>query len=387
MREAGVARVRAAILAILASALLGSGMAEAQVLPPDLSAEQLSFRVEYLHWWFNNSPVPIPLITDGAAGAPTTHVLLGDSDLENKSQDGFRVTFGYATDRPRSLEVSFLSFKTRSASKSVESSGLAGSTDLLLPYFDVLLNRENVTRISQAPVNSGAAREELSRSLTGAEINFLCAHDTGGKGELQWISGLRWLRLAETFTFTTSSPLNPPRAVDIWSTTDRFETRNNFYGVQVGARGRHDWGRFFAGGAVKIGLGAVVQTVDIDGFLLTDDFTTPGTVQRFTGGYFALPSNIGHRQRAVFAVIPEAQLDLGYQIAPWVSFSAGYSFLYTNSVARPGNQLNRNINTSQSVSWVGEASLNPRGPAEPSFEFHGSSFWAHGVNAGFRLLF
>ena len=379
--------MRTAVLAILASAALGGGPAKAQLLPSDDSAEQLSFRVEYLHWWFNNSPVPVPLITDGVAGVPATRVLLGDNDLENKSQDGFRVTFGYATDRPRGLEVSFLSFKTRSASESVESSGLAGSTNLLLPYFDVLRNRENVTEVSLSPVYRGVAREELSRSLTGAEINFLCAHPTGKKESLDWIGGLRWLRLAETFTFTTASSLNPPLPAGIAATTDKFDARNNFYGVQVGARGRRDWDRFFASGALKIGVGAVVQTVDIDGFLQTNAFNSAGNLDRFTGGYFALPTNIGSRQRAVLAVMPEAKLDFGYQMAPWVSFSAGYSFLYTNNVARPGNQVNRNINTTQSVSWARTPAISPTGPAEPSFEFDGSSFWAHGVNAGFRFLF
>ena len=40
---------------------------------------------------------------------------------------------------------------------------------------------------------------------------------------------------------------------------------NNFYGGQVGVRARFDWGGFFASGAVKFAMGAMVQSVDISG--------------------------------------------------------------------------------------------------------------------------
>jgi hypothetical protein len=131
-----------------------------------------------------------------------------------------------------------------------------------------------------------------------------------------------------------------------------------------------------------------VQKTDVSGFLLTNDFnglaTTP---QRFVGGYFAVPTNIGSHSRATFGILPEAEVNLGYRIADWLSVSAGYSFLYINSVARPGDQVNRNINPTQSVSWTGELNAALKGTAEPSFEFHGSSFWAHGLNAGLTFHF
>jgi hypothetical protein len=39
-------------------------------------------------------------------------------------------------------------------------------------------------------------------------------------------------------------------------------------------------------------------------------------------------------------------------------------------------------NTTQNVAWVGEPLLQPEGPAEPSFKFKSSDFWAHGLNVG-----
>lgn len=379
--------MRNAVLAILASLFL-SGAALAQPASSDPSMDgHLSVRAEALFWWFKSSPAPVPLITDGLLGDSDTKVLLGGNDLDNRHQHGFRLTAAYGFNDRTSLEWSFLAFASRSSSRSVESSGLRGSTDLLLPFFDVTRNREDVTEISFSPSYGGGAREELTRSLMGAEVNGVRALDPGRGGHVELLGGLRWLRLRETFTFTTSSSFNPPQPADIWLTTDSFDARNNFYGVQVGARTRYDRGRFFASGAVKLGVGAMVQTVNIDGFLVTNDFTNFGATQQFSGGYFALPSNIGSYKRTVFAVVPEAELGAGFRINSWASVFAGYSFLYTNNVVRPGNQINRNINPTQSVSWVGEPPAILQGPAEPSFKFNGSNFWAQGVNAGVSFRF
>ena len=353
-----------------------------------LAVAHVTLKLEYLNWAFKNSPVPLPLITDGVAGDAGTHVLLGSDDLDNRRQDGWRLTFGYACDRSSGLEVSLLTFRNLAATNSVESSGKLGSIDLLLPYFDVNRNAENVTEISLSPSYAGTARERLSRNLTSVEVNAYGTRGRNDRGGLEFLGGFRWLNLSEEFQFTTSSPFIPPQAPDIWLTTDRFDARNNFYGLQAGVRGQWDWGRFSANGALKVGLGAMVQRVDVDGFLQTDDFSgQPGTLQRFVGGYFALPSNIGRYSRTVFGVLPEAQVGAAYAVAPWLSVSAGYSFLYTNNVARPGNQINRNLNTTQSVSWTGELLLNPKGPAQPSFDFEGSSFYAHGFNAGLTFRF
>ena len=380
--------MRIAAAAALASLLWNVGVASAQTAPPDpLAAGHVTLRVELLNWGFNNSPAPVPLITDGLLGEPGTNVLLGGGDLDNKRQNGVRVTAGFPWNERTNVEWSFLAFSSRSSSKSVESSGLAGSTDLLLPFFDVTRNREDVNQISLAPVFGGSAREELRRSVMGAEVNGVRSLDSGRPGRLELLGGLRWLRLEETLTFTTSSPFTAPQPIDIWNTTDVFDARNNFYGAQIGARGRYERGRFFADGALKVGVGAMVQTVDINGFLDTNDFNGLGNTQRFTGGYFAVPTNIGNYQRAVFAVLPEAQIDVGFQIAPWVCAFAGYNVLYTNSAIRPGNQINRNINPTQSVSWVGEPPATLEGTAEPSFQFKSSSFWAQGVNAGLSFRF
>ena len=89
----------------------------------------------------------------------------------------------------------------------------------------------------------------------------------------------------------------------------------------------------------------------------------------------------------MFAVVPELRLDVGYLITPSASVFLGYNLLYASDVARPCNQINPNINPTQSVSWTQEPILNPQGPAQPSFSFNGSSLWAQGVNLGLAIRF
>lgn len=381
--------MRKVIAAAFAMPLLVSGMAAAQTGSPGAGTRgPFTVDVEALAWWFKSSPTPTPIITDGVYGQPGTQTLLGGGDMDTNPNPGFRLTAGYALDRRWGMEGSFLYVGSRSTSRSVSSPGTARSNDLLLPYFDVLLNREALTEISLAPLYAGSAQVELSNSMMGAEANATYAVDSARPWDVGLIGGFRWLQLKETYTITTSSPFIPPSpAGDIWQTTDKFAANNNFYGAQFGARARYDSDRWFASGVLKVGLGAMVQSVDVNGSLLTNDFNNFGAAQTYPGGYFALPSNMGGHSRTVFAVVPEVRLNVGYQITPAASLYLGYNFLFANNVVRPGNQVNRNLNTSQSASWTEDPNPTPSGPAQPSFSFNSSSFWAQGVSLGLGIRF
>ena len=67
----------------------------------------------------------------------------------------------------------------------------------------------------------------------------------------------------------------------------------------------------------------------------------------------------------------------------WRAF-VGYDFMYWSQVVRPGNQVDRNINLSQSAVF-GSGALT--GPAYPMPLFNRSDFWAQGLNAGLEFRF
>ncbi len=384
--------MRIAIAAALALLLLGAGVASAQTSPPASpapGAEPSRFTVsaEALLWWFKDSPAPVPLVTDGLVGQPGTKTLLGGESLDTGANPGFRLSSGYAFTERWGVESSFFYIPSSSTSKSVSSSGQLGSTDLIVPFIDARTGAESGTEISFSPIYRGSAREELSNSLMGVDLNATWALSPASPWRVDLLGGFRWLRLHETYTLTTSSPFIPPFPQDIWNTTDEFDTINNFYGAQAGVRARFDWGRFFTNATLKFAMGAMVQSANISGSLVTNDFTNFGPTQTFAGGYFALPSNIGSYSRTVFAVVPEIGLNIGYQITSWASVFVGYTFLYTNNVARPGNQINRTVNPTQSTSYTEDPAARLQGPAQPSFKFNSSDFWAQGINVGLTFRF
>jgi hypothetical protein len=61
--------------------------------------------------------------------------------------------------------------------------------------------------------------------------------------------------------------------------------------------------------------------------------------------------------------------------------STGYTFIYFSQVARPGDQIDRNLNLTQ----LGGAPLV--GAPLPQFPWVKTDFWAQGVNFGATMRF
>ncbi len=345
---------------------------------------------EMLMAWFKDSPTPVPIITDyylGYAGVPDTSVLLGGGSVNTNPNAGFRITGAYRIDNQWGVELSGFYIPSRSTTSSVSSTGQEGSLDLLMPYIDASTGREDVSFISNAPTYSGSAHTTLDNDLGGFELNGTWSLGTHGAWRTSFLGGFRFLQLRESYTITTASPYNAPNPADVWNTTDNFDARNRFYGLQVGARSAYDSGPWTVGLMGKVALGTMQQRMSINGFLETNDFNNFGAVQYFPGGYYALPSNSGDHSRNEFAVVPEIGINVGYRLTPQLTAFLGYSFLYASSVARPGDQVSRTINTTQNVAWVGDTALSPTGPAQPSFSFNTSDFWAQTVSIGLVLSF
>jgi Putative beta barrel porin-7 (BBP7) len=377
---------RAALVALVASTWTGAALAQGAPAPMD-SASRWSFSAEALFAWFKSSPTPVPIITDSYVDAPGVNVLLGGGSVDTNPNAGFKLTGAYRIDSDLGVELTGFYIPTRSTSSSVSSTGQPGSIDLYLPFFDVTQNQENVTEISFWPEYRGSAQATLSNNLGGGELNVTWAMPPREAWRVDLLGGFRFLQLRESYTITTSSPFNPPNPVDIWNTTDAFDARNRFYGLQVGARAAYDQGPWVCSVMGKVALGTMQQRVSVNGFLETNDYNNYGPTQIFSGGYFALPTNSGDHSRNTFAVVPEVGLNVGYRLTPQATIYLGYSFLYASNVARPGEQINRNINPTQTVSYGNDPPVTPVGPAQPTFDFHTTDFWAQTLSIGFAYRF
>jgi hypothetical protein len=349
---------------------------------------------EYLLWWTKNAPLPVPVVTTGdpavgfpalntagAIGSPGTRVLLGDSNVNFGGFSGLRITLGGWIDPDRVYGVEVSGFLLQDLTKTFSaSSNAAGTPALYFPRFDGAAGIQDAIPISD-PLRafSGNVRAISALELWGVEANNVFVLTSRPGLEIQGLVGFRNLDLNESFQVNNST--TDLIFHDTTNLQDYFGTSNQFYGAQVGARARMEWDRWSLDLTGQVALGATVQTVNIQGFI-----SRPG-VGTFPGGFYTQPSNIGRTTNADFGVIPSVDLNVGYRITNNLGVFMGFTFLYWNSVVRPGDQIDRNINLTQN------ALLDPNGvgklvgPAAPTPLFNRTDFWALGLNFGLNFKF
>jgi hypothetical protein len=392
---------------------------------------------EYLLWWFNTSPQPVPLVTSvpaalvPAGGAnpggiavgslldPNASVVLGGRAIDTGLRSGARFTIGTWLDDNQRLgfEGSYFFIAPTTVTRSVSADGSVNAPLLSIPFFDVTgastpsgLPGESARPIPVPPLiftrnfpsatpgeTAGVFTQILQSRLQGFELNGLLGLsplvNVNGL-RLNAIGGFRYMNLRESLTFSSAINAGPTGLPDfssvIYNTTDQFTTHNDFYGGQMGLRGEYAWKGIVMQATAKVALGDVRQQVTINGSTLSTLISGPGTTPlNYAGGIFAQPSNIGSYSRDRFGVLPEFDVNVGYRVFDWARVFVGYSFLYLNNVTRPGNAIDRNINVTRipfNTEPTGPA-LVPTGPAAPVFNFHDSSFWAQGINFGLEFRF
>jgi hypothetical protein len=164
---------------------------------------------------------------------------------------------------------------------------------------------------------------------------------------------------------------------------DHFGTSNNFYGGQVGLKAslrRDNWEIDVIG---KFAAGMMDQAVDIYG---STQFIPPsGPSQVVPGGLLALSSNSGHYQRDVFTIVPEVTVQLRYHITTWLDATVGYSLIYLGSTVRPDQEVDTTINPGLVPASLSYGTVTGQGG--PFFAFHGTEFYAQGLNLGFTFQY
>jgi hypothetical protein len=345
---------------------------------------------EYLLWWIQGQSVPVLATTGsptqfGILGAPTTQILYGGNQIGTNPFSGGRFTLGYWLDdeRTKGIEITGFFLGTNSSSFSTNSSM---NPVIARPFLEVNNGQESAQLTALPGVGVGALTINAPTSLWGLESNLRCLMCCGCNYRIYAIAGFRNINLDESLSITENvqglPTAEPPFTNQAATVNDYFGTQNHFYGGQVGLDARWYWGRWSIEGRGKVAIGDTAQILDISG---SQRFVSPtGVVQNFTGGLFALPSNIGHFSHNAFSVIPEIGLNLGYQILPNLRGYVGYNFLYWSNVIRPGTSIDRGLDVTQIPNFP----LNPEPAPVPGLHpapiFHEVGIWAQGITAGFE---
>jgi hypothetical protein len=348
------------------------------------------FSADYLLWWIKGSKTP-PLVTQGslgdpipgALGLPGTTVLFGGNSVEDNPFSGARFSAGYWFGDQHLLGLDFGGFFLGQGSKNFSATS-TGTPILARPFVDAATGTETTELVAGPGVLAGTVNVHTDSKLWGYEANLrsnLCAGQLCGVDYfVDGIAGFRAIGLDESLGVNESLVVvGGSSAGQQFKINDNFSTQNRFYGGQLGFLSEFRWDRWVLDLNTKVGLGTNQEMVRIDG----STAITPlgGATQVFNGGLLALPSNSGHFTRDEFVWVPEIGLNFGYQWTDHVKLYVGYNFLYISSVVRPGEQIDRVVNTNQLPPAVGG------GPARPAFTFNASDFWAQGVNFGVEFKY
>jgi hypothetical protein len=352
---------------------------------------------EYLLWTIKSQPLP-PLVTTssnpfgdfapGAIGQMGTSVLFGDSHVASQAFSGARIGGGFWFDPCQiwGLDTSFFILGRQSSDFVAGSNGMP---TLFRPFFNTNIPGLNMP-ISDAEIVAfpgllaGSVQVRTASQLWGFDTNLRRNLLRSCNGRVDLLLGYRFLDLQESLqireSLTALVPLSTTTAGDRFMVTDRFGTRNQFNGGQIGLDGEWCWGRFILGGFTKVALGDVHESVSITGNTV---FTPVGRMPvTLPGGLLALDSNIGTHFQNRFAVVPEVGVKVGYRITDWCRAFVGYNFLYISDVMRPGEQIDLRVNTAQ-LPLLGQAPGAAVPP--PIVPFRHTDFWAQGVNFGFQF--
>jgi hypothetical protein len=382
--------------------MLGTAQAPANTPPPPESEDKPDrywIRADYLLWWTHSGPMP-PLLTTGPASAtivggltqPGTQVLFGGSQ-DFGTTSGLKLDIGWWLDSGQHCGLQFGYFwLERQSTGLTAASNASGSPVLAQPLVNPTTGQDFTELIALPGLISGSTAITTHSRLQGWELNGLLKSEPVGSMRFELLAGFRAASLDESLQMASAfaplagrfltfdgQPISPPSSL---ATFDSFQAQTHFYGPQVG--GRVEWasGRLSVAALGKLALGDSQELVRIVG---ASSLLTPGvTTITVPGGVLAQTTNIGGHFRHDFAVMPEAELQIGCQVSRYIEVHVGYTFLYWSSVVRPGDQVTRIV----SPTLIPTDPAFSRAPAtQPAFLFHGTGYWAQGLTFGVEVRF
>ena len=367
---------------------------------------------EYLLWQVKGAPLSVPLVSTGPNvveragwitspdvtilyGAPGGAAAGGNDTQQFPWGSGARVKLGYWLDDAQRMAIEAGGFllAQRSAGFAM-SSDASGSPVINVPVNNTILYSpipgfftfpgENGYPPALPGQLAGAISINNTLRLFGAEAAGVVTLQRSPGWHVSALIGARYLDLYERFDlWATSAGVPGSRFVGLsGSVSDLFETQNHFLGLMLGLHGGTSWGPFSIEATGRVAFGGNYKQLTVAGAYTSVNFPNAG-MNSGPYGIFAQPANSGSFSSTDFAIVPEAQVKLGYDLTPSLRLSVGYDFLYISDVIRPGDQLNHSLPKGQIFQQGGSATSL----TSPTPLFERTNFYAHGFNVGLTARF
>jgi hypothetical protein len=362
---------------------------------------------DYIMSWVRPMHFNYPLVTIGSVadvpagglGQPGTTVVVGGQDLNLSAYSGFRIEGGCFLDDHRHWSVEAIAQYVGEKTINFNFQSDANGNPLIArPIFNVVTNNNRAFPDSFPGLASGGATVDFRSEIYSTEINAAYSCYTPAHETWSALVGFRYAHLAESLTVTdrlnplvagaftfggNTNPVNPP---DTLQDMDNFRTNNNFYGIQFGGKYRWDTEWIFISAFAKIAVGVNSQVVDING---SSTQITPAGNTTLQGGILALPTNIGHHTRTVFAILPEGGINIGLKLTHNISASVGYTGLFWTQVVRPGRQIDGGVNPTLVPTDFnfGNPTGTLVGPSRPIFTSNSETLWVQSLTFGLEFVY
>lgn len=344
--------------------------------------------IDYLMAWTRNTTLPTVATANAfgmpALGDPNTVPLLGGPQSRG-AIEGMRFVYGRWNDEgPKGWEVAYQFVGSRTDTAVLDGGGVPGEAILGRPLYNPRTGREDGVLISHPNMIGHLAVSQTIR-LQGWEVTALREVFANEWGRVTALAGYRYFMLNEGLRFDQrSESLGQPvvgTGVATYRTAsaDQFDAHNRFHGGTLGLRTQLDYNGFFAQVDTKVSLGRTTEVVKASGQTVST-IDSPGglTISHFPNGVFGQPSNTGRTARGVFAVLPEANLRVGYSFNERARFFVGYQFSYLSDVVRAADQLDRVVDLPGPADPLALVPLSVR----PRVPFARTDFWVQGVTLG-----
>lgn len=336
-----------------------------------------------LLWWRKSRPFP-PLVTtsdiagQGIIGQPSTMVLFGDSNNTGGVTPGGRATLGRWLDDSQCFAIAGDFYALGQDQVEYGRSAANINEILAIPFI-------NISNLGTAPaalvINSpgtaenGRVNVRSQNDLLGADAYARYLVFAEGNLRVDAIGGYQFSRIDDGLTLNANYDSLVGLNVGNVDVTDNFSAQNEFHGGTLGlllTSYHGPWSLVMMG---KVGLGNMRQTVNIHGQTTT---IVNGVSNTVGTGLFTQDTNIGTYSNDEFGVVPEARININYQLNANWSVGLGYSFIYWNDVVTAGNTLDRTVNLTTPLI----------GPERPAFAFgERTDFWAQGANLSLQFAY
>lgn len=345
--------------------------------------------VEYLLWWNKDRYVPA-LATQSPAGTPagiagqleqpSTSILFGNDMINGGPHSGFRVSGGKWLDPRQVVGVGARYFFV--AGEETLNANSAGDPILARPFFNTVTDSQSALLVAFPGASSGSIDITARNEAGGFDVYLRKLLLSGNCNRFDLIGGYSNSYVEDSVDIHDSlTALNGDRVpIDtVIDTRDSFEVKNQFNGGFIGLMAESADGPLSWSTMAKVAFGNMNQEARISGSSTT---TIPGAGSASTPmGLLALPSNIGSFDQDEFAIVPELNVSVRYNMTRNFQVLLGYSFIYWSEVALSGDLIDLNVNTTQ----IDGNLVGAGAPTRPALKSDG--FWYSGLNIGGSFRF